>query len=92
MANDHDDFDIHLYSPKRTNNQDLNKFNSQKIFNKKTKLVLSKIISIFMANIYACKTSKKENIEIFHGLSNELPLGLKRNGIKSVVTIHDLIF
>ncbi len=35
---------------------------------------------------------KKDNIQIYHGLSNELPFGLHKTGIKSVVTIHDLIF
>lgn len=34
----------------------------------------------------------KDEIEIFHGLSGELPSGLKKKGIKSIVTIHDLIF
>lgn len=31
-------------------------------------------------------------IEIYHGLSHELPLGITRTKAKSVVTIHDLIF
>lgn len=35
---------------------------------------------------------KRDRIEVFHGLSNELPFGIQRSGIKSVVTIHDLIF
>lgn len=35
---------------------------------------------------------KRNGIEIYHGLSNELPMNIKGNGIKSVVTIHDLIF
>jgi glycosyltransferase involved in cell wall biosynthesis len=30
--------------------------------------------------------------DIFHGLSNELPAGLSRRNIKTVVTVHDLIF
>jgi glycosyltransferase involved in cell wall biosynthesis len=34
----------------------------------------------------------KNNIQLFHGLSGEIPIGLKEKGIKSVVTIHDLIF
>ncbi|MGJ1269369.1 glycosyltransferase family 4 protein [Sphingobacterium spiritivorum] len=34
----------------------------------------------------------RDNIDIYHGLSGELPIGLKNTGIKSVVTIHDLIF
>lgn len=35
---------------------------------------------------------KKDKIDIFHGLSGEIPLHLNAQGIKSVVTIHDLIF
>lgn len=38
------------------------------------------------------KELQKANIQVFHGLSNELPSGLHRVGVKSVVTIHDLIF
>ncbi|MDR0558872.1 MAG: glycosyltransferase family 4 protein [Prevotellaceae bacterium] len=34
----------------------------------------------------------KNKIDVFHGLSNELPVGIRKTGIKSVVTIHDLIF
>jgi glycosyltransferase involved in cell wall biosynthesis len=34
----------------------------------------------------------KDGVEIYHGLSHELPKGLKKHGIKSVVTIHDLIY
>ena len=34
----------------------------------------------------------KDGIMIFHGLSGEIPRGLSANNIKSVVTIHDLIF
>ena len=33
-----------------------------------------------------------DNIELFHGLSNELPTGLEKHGIRSVVTIHDVAF
>lgn len=35
---------------------------------------------------------EKQNISVFHGLSNELPLGIGKMKIKKVVTIHDLIF
>lgn len=35
---------------------------------------------------------KNKGIDLYHGLSNEIPLGLKKAGISSVVTIHDLIF
>lgn len=32
------------------------------------------------------------DIDIYHGLSNELPLNIKEKGCRSVVTIHDLIY
>lgn len=35
---------------------------------------------------------KKDQIEIYHGLSNELPVRIKNSKVKSVLTIHDLIF
>ena len=35
---------------------------------------------------------KKDKVEIYHGLSGEIPVGLYKTGVKTVVTIHDLIF
>ena len=35
---------------------------------------------------------KQDGVRVFHGLSGELPRGIRQSGIKSVVTIHDLIF
>ena len=35
---------------------------------------------------------KRDGVDIYHGLTGELPRGLYEAGIKSVVTIHDLIF
>ena len=38
------------------------------------------------------KQLRADGIDIFHGLSGELPIGLKATRVRSVVTIHDLIF
>ncbi|WP_175622633.1 glycosyltransferase family 4 protein [Chryseobacterium schmidteae] len=38
------------------------------------------------------KDAQKENADIFHGLSGELPLKWDKKTIKKIVTIHDLIF
>jgi glycosyltransferase involved in cell wall biosynthesis len=35
---------------------------------------------------------RRDGVTVFHGLSNELPVGIETTGIRSVVTIHDLIF
>jgi len=33
-----------------------------------------------------------DGVQLYHGLSGELPIGIRKSGIRSVVTIHDLIF
>jgi len=38
------------------------------------------------------KDLKKQEIDLYHGLSNEVPFGIDKTGICSVVTIHDLIY
>ncbi|WP_229599421.1 glycosyltransferase family 4 protein [Runella rosea] len=38
------------------------------------------------------KNLVQDGVQVFHGLSNELPNGLSAAGIRSAVTVHDLIF
>ena len=38
------------------------------------------------------RVAQKAQLDVYHGLSHELPLGIQRTNIKSVVTVHDLIF
>lgn len=38
------------------------------------------------------KDLKHDGVSVYHGLSGELPMGLRKAGIPGVVTIHDLIF
>ena len=38
------------------------------------------------------KNFQRDNLQIYHGLSNELPIGMHKSGLKAVVTVHDLIF
>lgn len=38
------------------------------------------------------KLAQNLELDIYHGLSHELPVGINKTGIKSVVTIHDLIY
>ena len=46
--------------------------------------------------IWRSSAVKKElaalNIDLYHGLSHEIPAGIQHTGVKTVVTIHDLIF
>lgn len=38
------------------------------------------------------KAIKDYGIDIYHGVSNELPNGIQKAGVKTVVTVHDIIF
>ena len=35
---------------------------------------------------------KRDGVQLYHGLTGELPIGIRKSGIRSVVTVHDLIF
>jgi glycosyltransferase involved in cell wall biosynthesis len=53
---------------------------------------LSKRLSSAWRSSWVKKDLKRLHIDLYHGLSHEIPNGLRETGIKSVVTIHDLIF
>lgn len=38
------------------------------------------------------KDLKKNGVQIYHGLSHDLPFGIARSGVKSVVTVHDVCY
>ncbi|WP_159637859.1 glycosyltransferase family 4 protein [Sphingobacterium composti Ten et al. 2007 non Yoo et al. 2007] len=62
---------------------------------KTIKLPKSRLHNLFPSvwrNNWIVNDLVKDKIDIFHGLSGEIPIGLSKKGIKSVVTIHDLIF
>lgn len=43
--------------------------------------------------VFPADLIKKSGIQVYHGLSNELPLGKRWSaGIKTIMTVHDLIF
>lgn len=53
---------------------------------------LNNLLPSLWRNKWIVKDLIRDNIEIFHGLSGEIPQGLKKTNIKSIVTVHDLIF
>ncbi|MCB9252360.1 MAG: glycosyltransferase family 4 protein [Flavobacteriales bacterium] len=84
------DYDIHLFTPGINPNRD----DINKTF-KASDYSIHLPPNLFKA-FWRSKGIKKDllrnNIELYHGLSNELPIGIEKTGIKTVVTIHDLIF
>ena len=83
-----------LYAPKKRENKRLDKLTKQY-----QQLQLSypttsswKKLSSLWRVWGVTQQLEKEKIDIFHGLSNELPLNIHQSEVKSIVTIHDLIF
>ncbi|MBW6536455.1 MAG: glycosyltransferase family 4 protein [Mariniphaga sp.] len=53
---------------------------------------IAKKMKSLWRSLFLVPQLKKHGVELFHGLSNELPKGIHKSEIPSVVTIHDLIF
>lgn len=53
---------------------------------------LHKMFPSLWRNSGIVRDLRRDNIELFHGLSGEIPSGILQSGIKSCVTVHDLIF
>ncbi len=59
---------------------------------KTPKHLFHRIFSSYWRSFYLSKQLPDDRIEIFHGLSHELPYHFPKNKVRSIVTIHDLIF
>ena len=53
---------------------------------------LYRLFKSYWRNFVISKSLQDNKIDLYHGLSNELPSGLHKTEIPSIVTIHDLIF
>jgi len=51
-----------------------------------------KTLKFIWRSIQISKLAKEVNLDIYHGLSHELPVGIEKAGMKLIVTMHDLIF
>ena len=85
-----DDTTLCLYAPDQGNEQLRSQIHTSRhirfVYPKHTR------IKAFWRSRGIISDLRRDHIDIFHGLSGELPIGIRSAGIKSVVTIHDLIF
>ena len=89
----HPDNDYFLYTPKLLQNNRLSFIQDRD--NCHTRIPFSFIGNLFKKYWRSKNIVKdliQDEIDIYHGLSHELPLGIEKTKIKSVVSIHDLIF
>jgi glycosyltransferase involved in cell wall biosynthesis len=81
-----------LFAPKQKDNGRLKTIRSRTNISFVFPCGMAKSFSSLWRILGIKKNIRANEIAVFHGLSNELPIGIKKNGVKSVVTVHDLIF
>ena len=81
-----------VFAPKPKNNREFSELLGENTSDYYPKSRIAKLVPSIWRSKLILKDIKRENIDIFHGLSGELPFCISKSGIKSVVTIHDLIF
>ncbi len=82
-----------LYAPKLRSHPEVNSI-IQNVFiklKKPSQLTTSLRLGSFWRSYNLGKIAARDGVQLFHGLSNELPLTKPRQ-LKTVVTVHDLIF
>lgn len=53
---------------------------------------LGRLLPAFWRSAGIGRSIKRDGIDLYHGLSGELPWGIRHTGARAVVTVHDLIF
>jgi glycosyltransferase involved in cell wall biosynthesis len=81
---------FYLYNPKSKIVESLKL--TQNIFERLPEKVIWKRLSSLWRQGPILKQLKRDNITLFHGLTGELPRGINKTKIKTIVTVHDLIF
>lgn len=90
LAYFHPENSYFLYTPKAKANQRLKFLGDHG--NIQTITPQSQFFTSWWRSKGIVKDLQRDGIELYHGLSHELPWGITQSGIKSIVTIHDLIF
>lgn len=83
----HKNCDIHLFTPALKANSEANSFHKKYAIH-----TASVQPSWYWRTFKMTKDLEKQCIDIYHGLTHELPKGIHTSKIKSVLTVHDLIF
>ena len=80
----------HLFAPKKTTLFDEKKYAQIVLHLPKT--FIQKKIKAYWRSKAVVHDIQQNKIDIFHGLSAELPFGIEKINVKTCVSIHDLIF
>jgi glycosyltransferase involved in cell wall biosynthesis len=88
LAEFYPEHEYFLFNPKASSQYNFANSNLHEILPTNFK---SKIFKSAWRSNWVTKDISTLKIDLYHGLSHEIPVGIKKTGSKSVVTIHDLI-
>jgi glycosyltransferase involved in cell wall biosynthesis len=94
LSQNYPENDYLLFTPRENGIGETQDFYTRPNINIKTP---SKLVSAFHLGSYwrtyrLADIAEKNHVDIFHGLSNELPFDSASKSLKKIVTIHDLLF
>ncbi len=89
MAAYYPDNEYFLYSPKTVKQRETQYFLQSPLFSVHTPTTGW---GAYWRTLGVVRLLKRHKIQLFHGLSHEIPASLRRAGIPTVVTMHDLAF
>lgn len=81
--------DYHLFTPSIKRNEQTAYFQDSPMFSVHQP---SRYQKMLWRSFRIKQTLKRHKLDLYHGLSHEIPYGMPQTGIPAVVTIHDLIF
>ena len=90
MAQYYPDNSYFLYNPKPPKINRLQIFDNMKV--RQPESFFHQKFPWVWRSKFILKDLQKDQIELYHGLTGELPFGIDKTPVKSIVTIHDLIF
>lgn len=88
LANQYPENQYFVYSQKVKRHKQIDSFLAQDNIT----LKLPKEGTFLWRTLNILKDLGRDHVQIFHGLSHEIPFAIQHTKIKSIVTIHDLIF
>jgi len=92
MVQHYPDNQYFLYTPKVKANNKLSFLDDRSNIKTVAPKIKFKLYTSWWRSKGVVNHLQRDEIDIYHGLSHELPAGIKQRGIKTVVTVHDLIF
>jgi glycosyltransferase involved in cell wall biosynthesis len=93
LARYHSDHQYYLYTPEFKDQRVIDWLNEYPSFNVRTpESTLAKKAHSIWRSFGLSGTIEQDSLDLYHGLSHEIPFGLEKKSCKKVVTIHDLLF